>query len=32
MAKSFLEPITIDKISFYKNEIPLPLFEFINKR
>jgi len=32
MIKTFLETSTINKISFYKTDIPLQIFEFANKR
>ena len=32
MIKTFLEPSTINKISFYKSDIPIPILEFVNKR
>ncbi len=31
IAKGFLEEVTINKISFYKDSIPIPAFDHINK-
>jgi len=30
ICKSFIEPITVEKIQFFNNSIPQPIFEHIN--